>query len=62
MATTTTEAEIEGDETEVSTTTMGESAEEAEETTRPSERLQQKRCQCVYGHRVFTTTTAALAE
>ena len=36
---TTTEASVEEDEPEVSTTTMEALDEEAEETTRPSERL-----------------------
>ena len=35
------------------------SVEEAEETTRPSERLQRRRRRCVYGPRELTTTTAA---
>ena len=52
---TTAEALAEEYEPEVSTKTTEASAEEAEETTRPSERLQRRRRQCVYGLRGLTT-------
>ena len=57
-----TEASEEEDELEVSTTTTDASIDYAEDTTRPIERLQRRRRRCVYGLRVLTTTTAALAE
>ena len=43
------------DASEVSTTTMEASYEEAEETTHPSERLRRRRRRCVYCLRVLTT-------
>ena len=46
---TTSEALAEEDELKVSTTATEASIEEAEDTTRPSERLQQWRRRCVYG-------------
>ena len=59
---TTAESSAEEDEPKDSTTTTEASAEEAEETTRPSERLQLRRRQCIYGPRELTTKTAASAE
>ena len=56
-----TEASAEEDEPEVWTATTEASAEEAEETTRISERIRWWRRRCVYGVRVLMTK-AALAE
>ena len=57
-----TEASTEEDYPKVSTTITEASAEEAEDTTRPSEHLRRRWCRCVYGIRVLTKTTAASAE
>ena len=59
---TTMEALEEEDELKVWMTIVEASMEEAEETTRPSERLQHKSWWCVYGIRVLTKTTAASVE
>ena len=59
---TTTEASEEEYKPEVSMTTTEASIKEAEDKTRPSERLQQRRRRCIYGIRVLTTTTTASAE
>ena len=56
------EALTEEDEPEVLTTRMEASAEETEETTRPSECLQRQRCRCFYGIGVLMTTTASSTE
>ena len=58
----TAEASAEEDETEVSTTIIEVSIEEVEDKMRPSERLQRRRRQCIYGIRVLTTTTVSLSE
>ena len=54
---TTTKASTEEYEPKVSTTRTEASIEEAEEITRPSERLQRRRRQCVYRLRELMTTT-----
>ena len=59
---TTTEAEVEEDDTEVSKTAPEASVEEVEETKCPSERLQRRRWWCVYGIRVLKTTTSVSTE
>ena len=56
------EASSEEDYTKVFTTTTEASIEEAENTTRLSERLQRKMRQYVYGKRVLMTTVAASKE
>ena len=57
-----TEALAEEDKPEVLTTTTEASIEEAEDTKRPSERIQRERLRCVYGLRALTTTTTASEE
>ena len=57
-----TDTSEEEDEPEVSMKTMEASIEEAEDTMRPSECLQQRRRRYVYGLRLLTTTTAASEE
>ena len=56
------EAFAEEDEPEISTTTTEALSEEAEDTTCPSESLQRRRRQCVYGLMIFATMTTASAE
>ena len=59
---TTPEASEEEDEPDELTTTAKASSEEAEETMRPSERLQHGKRQCVYETKELTTMTKSLAE
>ena len=59
---TTTQALAEKYEPDVLTMTTEASIEEAEYTTRPSERLRRQRRLCIYGLRVLTTTTASSEE
>ena len=59
---TTKEASAEQDVTKVLTMTTEVSAEEAEETTHPSDYLRRQRRRCVYGIRVLTTTTVEVVE
>ena len=59
---TTMEASEEEDEPEVLKNITEALVEEAEEATRPSERLRRQRRRCVYGIRVLTTKTVASAE
>ena len=56
------EALTEEDDPEVLTTITEASDEEAEETTRPSERILRRRFRCVYGLRVLMMTTALSIE
>ena len=57
-----TEVSAEEDEPEVLTTIAEASIEEAEDTTRPSERLRQRRRQYVHGLRLLIMTVVASAE
>ena len=59
---TTTVESVEEDGPEDSETTMEASAEESEDTTHLSERLQWRRRRCVYGPRELMKTKVASAE
>ena len=56
------EESAEEDEPQVSTTTTEASAEKAEDTTRPSERLRQRRLPRVYRLRLLMTAAAEFSE